>query len=157
MSCAEGGCGCATCEKEAACFILALLGVTYTMTRLIHELAESAWVQQEATTSSSAHGLLPLDLGAPVFARADLITPPNANELALKKNDIVAVTVKLDAPEQHGGRLAHGGRRRVVEGYSREGHEGWFPNKSTSWRGTRRRSRRISLPMYTCSHCIFIP
>ena len=140
-------------------FLLALFGVPYAMTRLIRELAESAWVQQEVATSSSAHGLLPLDLGALMFARADLITPPNANELALKENDIVAATVKLDPRNS-----TEVDSRMEVEGewwedYMREGHEGWFPNELTCWRGARRRSRRrlISLPMYTRSHFIPLP
>ena len=94
-----------------------------------------------------------------MFARADLITPPNANELALKENNIVAVTVKLDPRNS-----TEVDSRMEVEGewwedYMREGHEGWFPNELTCWRGARQRSRRrlISLPMYTRSHCIFVP
>ena len=83
-------------KKRLVVFFLVLFGVPYAITQLIRQLFESAWLQQEAATSSSAHGLLPLDPGALIFARAHLITLPDTNELALKENDIVVVTVKLN-------------------------------------------------------------
>ena len=65
------------------------------MTRLIRVLAERVWLQQEAATGPSAHGLPPFS--ALMFARAVyLITTSNANELALTENEIVAITGKLD-------------------------------------------------------------
>ena len=85
-----------TRKKRLVVFFLVLFGVPYAITQLIRQLFESAWLQQEAATSSSAHGLLPLDPGALIFARAHLITLPDTNELALKENDIVVVTVKLN-------------------------------------------------------------
>lgn len=113
-------------------FLLALFGVP----RLIRELTESAWLQQEAATGSSAHRLPPLDPSAPTFARKVYpVTPSNANELALKENEIVAITGKLDRRKG-----AEVDSRMEVEGEwwkgrTREGHEGWFPKKMSRGAG----------------------
>ncbi len=63
-----------------------------------------------------------------MFSRANLITPPNANELALKEleNDIVAVTVKLDPRNSRGG-LTHEDRGRAVEGLHVRGSRSVVP------------------------------
>ncbi len=110
-------------KKRLVVFLLALFNVPYAMTWLIHELAESAWVQQEAATSSSADGLLPLDLGAL------LITPPNANELTLRENDIVVVMAKLDPWNNMEASSRMEIKGKWWKGYMREGYEGWFPNE----------------------------
>ena len=79
--------------------------------------------------TSSAQGLLLLDLGALMFARADPITPSNANELGAEGGRDRHDQGEARPVEEHGGGLVHGGRRRVVEGSIHEDREGWFPNK----------------------------
>ena len=99
------------------------------MTRLIRVLTERARLQQEAN-GTSAPGLPPLDPAALTFARALYpFTPSNASELALKENEIVAITGKLDPRTG-----AEADPRMEVEGEwwkgrTREGREGWFPKK----------------------------
>ena len=116
-------------KKPIIVFLLAVFGIPYAMSKLIRVLQERAQAQA-ANGGVSLGQLPPLDPSSLTFARAlYLFTPSNSNELALKENEIVAITGKIDP------------RTGVVvdprlevdgewwKGRTREGREGWFPKK----------------------------
>ncbi|KDR66515.1 hypothetical protein GALMADRAFT_258992 [Galerina marginata CBS 339.88] len=117
-------------KKPIIIFLLAIFGVPYAMTKLVRILNERAQAQAAANGGALPGQLPPLDPSALTFARALYpFTPSNPNELALKENEIVAITGKLDSRTG-----AEVDPRMEVEGEwwkgrTREGREGWFPKK----------------------------
>jgi peroxin-13 len=104
------------------------------MNRLIRALQERAQVQAAGAGVGSRllgqEQLPPLDPSSLTFARALYsFTPSNNNEIALKENEIVAITGKIDVRTG-----AEVDPRLEVEGdwwkgRTRDGREGWFPKK----------------------------
>lgn len=114
-------------KKPLIIFMLALLGVPYAVSRLIKVLNERAQHEHAAQIGAS---LGPVDPSSLPFARALYPFVPTApSELALKENEIVAVTGKLDP--QTG---MEADPRLDIDtdwwrGRTRDGREGWFPRK----------------------------
>ena len=117
-------------KKPLIIFLLAIFGVPYAMVKLIRVLQERAQAQAAANGGALPGQLPPLDPSSLTFARAlYLFTPSNPTELALKENEIVAITGKLD-PRTGGEvdpRLEVDGE--WWKGRKRDGTEGWFPKK----------------------------
>lgn len=115
-------------KKPLIIFLLAIFGVPYAMTKLIHILNERAQQQQQSQIGAPPLG--PLDPSSLTFARALYpFTPSSPAELQLKENEIVAIMGKLDPNTG-----AEVDPRLDVEsewwkGRTREGREGWFPRK----------------------------
>lgn len=122
-------------KKPLILFLLAVFGIPYAMNKLIRVLQERAQATQ-AGVGAGANLLLgqqqmpPLDPSSLTFARALYpFTPSNSNEIALKENEIVAITGKIDVRTG-----AEVDPRLEVEGEwwkgrTRDGREGWFPKK----------------------------
>ncbi|KAL4078115.1 Peroxin 13, N-terminal region-domain-containing protein [Scleroderma yunnanense] len=114
-------------KKPLIIFFLAIFGVPYAMSRLVKILNERAQQQQHGQIGAS---LGPIDPSTLPFARALYpFTPSAPSELALKENEIVAVTSKLDP--RTGTEVDP---RLDIEtdwwrGRTRDGREGWFPRK----------------------------
>ena len=120
-------------KKPLIIFLLAVFGIPYAMNRLIRALQERAQAQAAGAGDSRLLGqqqLPPLDPSSLTFARALYpFTPSNNNEIALKENEIVAITGKIDVRTG-----AEVDPRLEVEGEwwkgrTRDGREGWFPKK----------------------------
>lgn len=117
-------------KKPLIFFLLAIFGVPYAMHKLVHILSERAHAQAAANGGILPGQMPPLDPATLTFARALYpFTPSNSSELALKDNEIVAITGKLDPRTG-----AEVDPRMEVEGEwwkgrTREGREGWFPRK----------------------------
>ncbi|KAG1884377.1 Peroxin 13, N-terminal region-domain-containing protein [Suillus subluteus] len=107
-------------SRKPIIFLLTIFGVSYAMTKLIKILNERA-IQI---------GVSPLGPSTLTFARAVYpFTPSSPSELALRENEIVAITGKLDPSTG-----VEVDPRLEVEsewwkGRTREGREGWFPKK----------------------------
>ncbi|KAF8189408.1 Peroxin 13, N-terminal region-domain-containing protein [Pholiota molesta] len=117
-------------KKPLIIFLLAIFGVPYAMTKLIRILQERAQAQAAANGGALPGQLPPLDPASLTFARAVYpFTPSNPTELALKENEIVAITGKLDprTGAEVDPRMEVDGE--WWKGRTREGREGWFPKK----------------------------
>lgn len=117
-------------KKPLIFFLLAIFGVPYAMTKLIRILNERAQAQAAANGGALPGQLPPLDPASLTFARAVYaFNPTNPSELALKENEIVAITGKLDprTGAEVDPRLEVDGE--WWKGRTREGREGWFPKK----------------------------
>jgi peroxin-13 len=117
-------------KKPLVIFLLAIFGIPYAMHKLVHILNERAKAQAAANGGSLPGQMAPLDPATLTFARALYpFTPSNPSELALKENEIVAITGKLDprTGAEVDPRLEVDGE--WWKGRTREGHEGWFPRK----------------------------
>lgn len=117
-------------KKPLIFFLLAIFGVPYAMTKLIGILQERAQAQAAANGGALPGQLPPLDPASLTFARALYpFTPSNPTELALKENEIVAITGKLDprTGAEVDPRMEVDGE--WWKGRTREGREGWFPKK----------------------------
>ncbi|CAA7268884.1 unnamed protein product [Cyclocybe aegerita] len=117
-------------KKPLIIFLLALFGVPYAMTKLIRILSDRAKAQAAANGGVLPGQLPPLDPSSLTFARALYpFTPSNPNELALKDNEIVAITGKLDprTGAEVDPRMEVDGE--WWKGRTRDGREGWFPKK----------------------------
>ena len=123
-------------KKPLIIFLIAIFGVPYAMTKLVRILSERARAQAEAASDNGAGGgavfgqMPPLEPAMLTFARALYpFTPSSPMELALKENDIVAITAKLDprTGTEVDPRLDVEGE--WWRGRTREGKEGWFPKK----------------------------
>ncbi|KAG1839732.1 Peroxin 13, N-terminal region-domain-containing protein [Suillus subalutaceus] len=107
-------------SRKPIIFLLAIFGVSYAMMKLIKILTERA--MQIGPGS--------LDPSTLTFARAVYpFTPSSPSELALRENEIVAITGKLDPSTG-----VEVDPRLEVEsewwkGRTREGREGWFPKR----------------------------
>ena len=117
-------------KKPIIIFLLAIFGIPYAMNRLIRILQERAQAQVAANGGVVPGQLPPLDPSSLTFARAlYAYTASNPNELALKENEIVAITGKIDS--RTGAvvdpRLDVDGE--WWKGRTRDGREGWFPKK----------------------------
>jgi len=117
-------------KKPIIIFLLAVFGIPYAMSKLIRLLQERAQAQAAANGGVLPGQLPPLDPSSLSFARASYpFTPSNPNELALKENEIVAITGKIDP--RTGAvvdpRLEVDGE--WWKGRTRDGREGWFPKK----------------------------
>jgi peroxin-13 len=117
-------------KKPIIIFLLAIFGIPYAMSRLIRVLRERAQAQAAANGGMLPGQLPPLDPSSLTFARAVYaFTPSNPTELALKENEIVAITAKIDP------RTGAVTDPRVEvdgewwKGRTRDGREGWFPKK----------------------------
>lgn len=101
------------------------------MTKLVRILSERAREQAASNGDSAVLGQMPpLEPAMLTFARALYpFTPSSPMELALKENDIVAITAKLDprTGTEVDPRLEVEGE--WWRGRTREGKEGWFPKK----------------------------
>ncbi|KAF7314560.1 SH3 domain-containing protein [Mycena kentingensis (nom. inval.)] len=114
-------------KKPLVIFLLAMVGIPYAMTKLVHILNERALTNPNPNPNL----LPPLDPSLLTFARALYpFTPSTASELALHENDIVAITGKLDP--RTGGEVDPRLQLENDEwwrGRTRDGREGWFPRK----------------------------
>lgn len=116
-------------KKPLIIFFLAVFGVPYAMSRLVKILNDRAQ-QQQQQQGQIGPSLGPIDPATLPFARALYpFTPSSPSELALKENEIVAVTSKLDP--RTGTEVDP---RLDIEtdwwrGRTRDGREGWFPRK----------------------------
>jgi len=100
------------------------------MTRLVRILSERARAQAAANGGLLPGQMPPLEPNMLTFARALYpFTPSSPMELALKENEIVAITAKLDprTGTEVDPRLEVEGE--WWKGRTREGKEGWFPKK----------------------------
>jgi peroxin-13 len=101
------------------------------MTKLVRILSERARVQAASNGGGAVLDQMPpLEPAMLTFARALYpFTPSSPMELALKENDIVAITAKLDprTGTEVDPRLEVEGE--WWRGRTREGKEGWFPKK----------------------------
>jgi len=115
-------------KKPLIIFLMAIFGIPYAMTKLIHILNERARNNPNALPGQP---LPPLDPSALTFARALYpFTPSTASELALKENEIVAIMGKFDP--RTGGEVDPRLQLENDEwwkGRTRDGREGWFPKK----------------------------
>lgn len=117
-------------KKPLIIFLLAIFGIPYAMTKLIRILQERAQAQAAANTALLPGQLPPLDPSSLSFARALYpFTPSNPNELALKEDEIVAITGKIDprTGQEVDPRVEVEGE--WWKGRTRDGREGWFPKK----------------------------
>ena len=118
-------------KKPLIIFLLAIFGIPYAMTKLVRILSERARVQAASSGGDAVLGQMPpLEPAMLTFARALYpFTPSSPMELALKENDIVAITAKLDprTGTEVDPRLEVEGE--WWRGRTREGKEGWFPKK----------------------------
>lgn len=118
-------------KKPLIVFLLAIFGIPYAMTKLVRLLQERAQAQAMANGGLLADETLPpLDPSTLTFARALYpFTPSNANELALKENEIVAITGKIDprTGQEVDPRMEVEGE--WWKGRTRDGRGGWFPKK----------------------------
>ncbi|KAI6121967.1 Peroxin 13, N-terminal region-domain-containing protein [Pisolithus sp. B1] len=112
-------------KKPLIIFFLAVIGIPYAMSRLVKILNERVQQQQQQIGGPPL-----IDPSTLPFARALYsFAPSSPSELALRENEIVAVTSKLDP---HSGMEVD--PRSDVEtdwwrGRTRDGREGWFPRK----------------------------
>jgi len=102
------------------------------MTKLVRILSERARAQAAANGDGTVlpGQMPPLEPAMLTFARALYpFTPSSPMELALKENEIVAITAKLDPRTgiEVDPRLEVEGE--WWKGRTREGKEGWFPKK----------------------------
>ncbi|KAG6333172.1 hypothetical protein ID866_5918 [Astraeus odoratus] len=117
-------------KKPLIIFLLAIFGVPYAMSRLVKILNERAQQQQQQQQAQIGATLGPIDPSTLPFARALYpFSASSPSELALKENEIVAVTSKLDP--RTGMEVDP---RLDIEtdwwrGRTRDGREGWFPRK----------------------------
>ena len=121
-------------KRPIIIFLLAIFGIPYAMSKLVRILSERARVQAAANGGGGGAVLPgqmpPLEPALLTFARALYpFTPSSPAELALKENEIVAITAKLDprTGTEVDPRLEVEGE--WWKGRTREGKEGWFPKK----------------------------
>ena len=119
-------------KKPLIVFLIAIFGIPYAMTKLVQILSERAKAQATANGGGAIlpGQMPPLEPAMLTFARALYpFTPSNPTELALKENEIVAITAKLDprTGTEVDPRLEVEGE--WWKGRTREGKEGWFPKK----------------------------
>jgi len=119
-------------KKPLIIFLLAIFGIPYAMTKLVQILSERARAQAVANGGNPVlpGQMPPLEAAMLTFARALYpFTPSSPTELALKENEIVAITAKLDprTGTEVDPRLEVEGE--WWKGRTREGNEGWFPKK----------------------------
>ena len=119
-------------KKPLIIFLLAIFGIPYAMTKLVRILSERARAQAAANGGGTVlpSQMPPLEPAMLTFARALYpFTPSSPMELALKENEIVAITAKLDPRTG----IEVDPRSEVEgewwKGRTREGKEGWFPKK----------------------------
>ncbi|KAH9026288.1 Peroxin 13, N-terminal region-domain-containing protein [Lactarius deliciosus] len=123
-------------KKPLVFFFLAMLGIPYAMHKLVKLIAERAarqqqqHPQQQGVLMPSGQVLPPLDPSQLSFART--VYPFQAStpsELNLQENEIVAIMGKLDPSTG----MEVDPRMEVEtewwKGRTREGREGWFPQK----------------------------
>ncbi|KAJ7669189.1 Peroxin 13, N-terminal region-domain-containing protein [Mycena polygramma] len=121
-------------KKPLIFFLLAIFGIPYAMTKLVHILNERARNNPSAALLPG-QPMPPLDPATLTFARALYpFTPTTPSELALKENEIVAIMGKLDprtGSEVDPRTQFENGDDSVQwwKGRTREGREGWFPRK----------------------------
>ncbi|KAJ6590427.1 Peroxin 13, N-terminal region-domain-containing protein [Mycena vulgaris] len=123
-------------RKPLVLFLLAVFGIPYAMSKLVHILNERARAGAPPLPLAGPGGATgPIDPAALTFARALFpFTPSTPVELALKAEEIVAVMAKLDprtGTEVDARAVIEGGEEGVQwwKGRTREGREGWFPRK----------------------------
>jgi peroxin-13 len=108
-------------------FLLAAIGVPWAM----HRLVRAMMARQAALPSSGS--LPPLDASQLTFARAThAFNPQSPSELALKPDEIVAITAKLHPQTNMEVDPRLLGEEAGLEadwwkGRTRDGREGWFP------------------------------